>query len=461
MKTDRMLAGAAQVDITPVMGTQIAGDIGRRRPVEAVLDPIFAKALVVESGGKKICVLSLDICVIGRKWADAIRRGAEQRFGFDQKAVMVHPVQNHAAPAMGHLFLPDDDAPCRYFPEKYPWLKGGDDAYNHFALERILEVIGQADKSCQPVSYGMASGLECRVAFNRRYIMRDGTAKTHPGYNNPNVLFCEGPIDPEVGVAAFKAESGLYIAMLLHHTCHPVHGFPLRYITAGWPGAWSTKVRVRQGLNCVPLVINGCCGNIHYNNPLNPFHDDDWHHLGGLLAEDTDAILAKIDYQAKGFVDYVSKTIRIPVRLPPPAEIRRMRQYMRKHPEPVWKKGMKGDAVERDWVYAASGLEVIDYFKSRPYFEYEIQAFRIGDILLAGLPGEVFVEGQLRIKLGSPRRYTFLAHICNTYAGYIPTREAFEHGGFETRFSNGSKLVTNALDIIVKETLKLLKDLGN
>lgn len=458
--TDKILAGAAQIDITPVMGTQIAGDIGRRRPVEAVLDPIFAKALTVESGGKKICVLSLDICVIGQKWADAIRKGAEQRFGFDPKAVMVHPVQNHAAPAMGHLFLPDDDAPCRYFPEKYPWLKGGDEAYNRFALERILTAIGLADKNRQKVSYGAASGIESRVAFNRRYIMRDGKARTHPGLNNPDILYCEGPIDPEVGVAAFMTESGNYLAMLLHHTCHPVHGYPQRYITAGWPGAWSANVRIGHGLHCVPLVINGCCGNIHHNNPLDPTHNEDWHHLGQLLAGDTGSLLAKINYETQGVVDYASKTINIPVRLPPQEEIKRLQQYMREHPDPVWKKDLEGEAAEWDWVYTASSLEVIDYFKSRPYFEYEIQVFRIGNILLAGLPGEMFVEGQLRIKLGSPKRHTFLAHICNTYAGYIPTREALEHGGFETRFANWSKLVPEAMDMIVKETIALLNKLG-
>ena len=50
MNGKRLLAGAAEVDITPVMGTQIAGDIGRRRPAEILIDPIYAKALVLDDG---------------------------------------------------------------------------------------------------------------------------------------------------------------------------------------------------------------------------------------------------------------------------------------------------------------------------------------------------------------------------------------------------------------------------
>ena len=65
-------AGASQIDITPPMGTQIAGDIGRRRPVEEVRDPLFAHAIVLETDERKICLLPLDLTVVATSWVTQI-----------------------------------------------------------------------------------------------------------------------------------------------------------------------------------------------------------------------------------------------------------------------------------------------------------------------------------------------------------------------------------------------------
>ena len=56
-------AGAAVVDVTPEMGIQLAGDIGRPRPVEKIRDPLFAKALALEAGGKRLCYVAVDCAV--------------------------------------------------------------------------------------------------------------------------------------------------------------------------------------------------------------------------------------------------------------------------------------------------------------------------------------------------------------------------------------------------------------
>ena len=82
-------AGAAKVDITPKMGIHLEGSIGRYRPALFVNDPIYARALVLEAGGRKLCVVSLDLLAVTVEWASEIRRRAAEEFGFDPKAVMV------------------------------------------------------------------------------------------------------------------------------------------------------------------------------------------------------------------------------------------------------------------------------------------------------------------------------------------------------------------------------------
>jgi len=80
-------------------------------------------------------------------------------------------------------------------------------------------------------------------------------------------------------------------------------------------------------------------------------------------------------------------------------------------------------------------------------------------VTIVGLPGEPFVEGQLRIKMGSHAKYTYIAHCTTQHVGYIPTREAFAHGGHEIETCYWSKLVPEALDMIVNASLELLQEI--
>lgn len=72
--SDGFLAGAARTDITPEKGIQIAGDIGRRRPVEEIRAPLYAKALVLQQDDRTACILSLDVTGVMRPWALKLRR---------------------------------------------------------------------------------------------------------------------------------------------------------------------------------------------------------------------------------------------------------------------------------------------------------------------------------------------------------------------------------------------------
>ncbi|MEK9137478.1 MAG: hypothetical protein AAB393_10180, partial [Bacteroidota bacterium] len=123
---------------------------------------------------------------------------------------------------------------------------------------------------------------------------------------------------------------------------------------------------------------------------------------------------------------------------------------------PKWNDATK-TSVDWDWVFAVMVLDLKKTQDRTMRQDYEIQAFRIGDFALATLMGEPFVEAQLGIKMSSPAPYTFVAHFCNGYAGYIPTRRAFKGGGYETRTGNSSKWQPDALEQIEKTAVRLLK----
>ena len=135
MAGKKLLAGAALVDITPGIGTQLTGTPGLRRPGEILVDPLSARALLLDDGERRLCIPSLDLLAVTEEWGDKIRNGAKGPFGLEPDAVMVHTISNHAAPGLGHT---SSRLESEYTPPELSWIRGADEAYNPVAVERAL-----------------------------------------------------------------------------------------------------------------------------------------------------------------------------------------------------------------------------------------------------------------------------------------------------------------------------------
>ena len=76
---------------------------------------------------------------------------------------------------------------------------------------------------------------------------------------------------------------------------------------------------------------------------------------------------------------------------------------------------------------------------------------RVGDALLIGLPGEVFVEYQIELREKLPGHPVFVSELAGDSIGYLPTPAAVKEGGYEPTATYatpeaGSALVTAALN---------------
>jgi hypothetical protein len=71
----------------------------------------------------------------------------------------------------------------------------------------------------------------------------------------------------------------------------------------------------------------------------------------------------------------------------------------------------------------------------------------------------MFVELGLEIKRKSPFERTFVIELANDYVGYIPTRVAFEEGGYETLNARSSKVAPEAGKIVVENALSMLESI--
>ena len=68
------------------------------------------------------------------------------------------------------------------------------------------------------------------------------------------------------------------------------------------------------GGSCVPLVLNGCCGNINPWDPFNPDYVPDHQRMGSLLAKTTQAVIENLPYEEDMSLDWKVRRVKLPIR---------------------------------------------------------------------------------------------------------------------------------------------------
>jgi len=454
----RLHVGTARADITPPVGTQVAGSVGVRRNAEETLDPLYVRATVFELNGRRLCLVVFDCTIITIGVTDRVRAGA-QLLGFAPKDVMVQATQTHTAPALGH-FMVDEDILSRIPPE-LDFIKGGDDAYNDRVIPIAVDAIARAAASLRPVQIGLGRAYEENFAFNRRGIEKNGSC-CMPWHNYgdlplgpTNVRYTEGPIDPEVGVLALRGDDERLATVLMHYTCHPVNVYPRNVISADWCGAACESLDQTFGITST--VINGACGDI---NPW-PFYDPqytcDHLRMGGTLAKRAGNVIARMKFAEAAVLESRIEHVMLDVREIPSARLAEARDYLTRHPTPELMSD--GTGVTIPWMINAGVVSVEAMRQRSPLFAYEVQVFRIGDAVIVGLPGEPFAIGGIKIKMASPAPLTIIAHLTTQYVGYLPPREAYAHGGHEAAPSFWSKLAPGSLEKVVDVASRMTREI--
>src|SRR5207249_30336 len=95
-----------------------------------------------------------------------------------------------------------------------------DPLYCEWLIRQTVAALCEAHRKREAAVLSAGSGSEERVAFNRRFRMKNGRVFTHPGKGNPEIVEPAGPIDPEVGVVAAWTGRGEPLGCLVNYACH-------------------------------------------------------------------------------------------------------------------------------------------------------------------------------------------------------------------------------------------------
>jgi len=89
--------------------------------------------------------------------------------------------------------------------------------------------------------------------------------------------------------------------------------------------------------------------------------------------------------------------------------------------------------------------------------ETSVEAVSLNDLLMIGVPAELFVEYALELKKTVEGKTVMLVGYCNDIVGYVVTPETDEEGGYE---AGASFLDPSSGRIIVEAALALCRELA-
>ncbi len=432
--TPVLRAGFARTEVTPAVGMEIPGGFAKNFST-GVHDPLWAEAAYFTDGTVRLAVVGVDLIVIPFDMAEEARKLAEARCGIPAGNIMIGA--NHT-----HNGGPVDSC----------WAVERDDAYCAFAAERIADAVAKACETAVEARVGCGLGREDVVGYNRRFRMKDGTIRTHPGKMNPDIVAPAGPTDPDVAVVAVEDTGGMLLGCIVNFA---LHGTTLSgsLISADWPFYMRNTIRGGLGADIGVVFLNGACGDVTQVDNQNPrpgeFGEAWARRVGMSVGSAALNVLAKLEFKAAAPLAVKSERLSLPIR------------DLGSSDEELVKREAPGIGLGTgDEVYLREAALVREMKAKSPTVTVEIQAMRIGETGIVCNPAEYFCQFGLNIKHASPWKPTMVVELANGCCGYVGTSEAFLGGGYEVRTARCSYLAAGAGEQIADTSARLLCQLS-
>ncbi len=438
-------AGVAKTNISPWLGLSIVGYMNDRK-VAGIHDEIHVRALVLDDGTNTLAFAVVDSCLVPREILDAAKARVPSAAGIPVENMLISATHTHSAPCTYPGFQSQTD------PE-----------YDAFLVRRIADAILQAWQKRVPARIGWGSGSVPDEVFNRRWFMKEGTigpnpfgkegetVRMNPPGASPDMVKPAGPIDPEVAFIALETVDGKPLGLLANYSLHYVGGTVGTDISADYFSLFADEIgRLLGGDDSfLAMMSNGTSGDINNINFVSPRGPRKPYEQMNIVANKVAAEVHRAYFDVN-FQDWVplksaQREIDLGVRKPSEEEVAEAKEIL------AAAEGRELQGLRE--IYANETVKLADFPDSKDLI---LQAFQIGDLGIAAIPCEVFVEIGLAIKNQSPFGQSFTIELANGYNGYLPTKEQHSYGGYETWRAASSYLEVNAAEVIQTTVLELL-----
>ena len=425
-------AACFAVDASPPVGSPLAYD-----PTRGVEYPLSCRGVVLTGEGGPVVLCAVDWIGIGNGGQVEFREALAKAAGTTPSRVAVHTLHQHDAPACDFTadkLLADQGINRQVF----------DAGFERAVIARAAEAVKTALSSARPVSHVGISKAEVEmVASNRRILGPDGkvqavryTACVDPKIRDKPV----GTIDPELKMVTLW-DGATPIVALTYYATHPQSYYRTGLANPDFPGMARDR---RQSETGVPHIhFDGAGGNIgagKYNDGSRPMRQV----LAGRVASamaNAWASVEKVPVRSGDF-GWVSEPVALPAapHLVEAALVAKL-----------------GDRSARITERAKAANDLAWLRRCRSGGTIDLSCLKLGPARLLHLPGELFVEYQLRAQADRPDRFVTLAAYGDYAPGYIGTTVAYAEGGYETE--PRSSLVAPSVEPVLTEAIRrLLRD---
>lgn len=444
-----MKAGFGKVCINPPYGSPIVGYY-EERFVKGIHDSLFARATAFDDGENKAVIIAVDVCLLAQKFYDACKKAIKEATGVSEEAIFINCSHTHTGPLLGKDFASD---------------KKSSESYDEFFVNSVRDAAIYAIADLKEAKVETAKSEAKNISFIRRYRMKDGGVQTNPGVNNPNIDHALGTPNETVKLIKIKRDNAQDIVMVNFGT-HPdsVGG---EYISADYMG-YVCDIIEDAVPNTKCMFLLGCQGDVNHVNvaPTKgeaaiskidfdgvPRSNEHAQHMGRIIAG---AVLSVYSITEEIKTDKISCVFG-KVELPSHQENDRIEEVTKTYEYYISGRASELPFKEMELTTAVAEAKRIIRLQNGPEsFDFYLSAIKIGDLVFAGIGGEAFTEIGVRICEASPFGETVLCCLTNSAGGYIPTRKAYEEGGYEAR---SSALKPGGDDIIVDGMIGLLNTL--
>jgi len=246
-------------------------------------------------------------------------------------------------------------------------------------------------------------------------------------------------------------------ALFANYALHYVGGLPKGKVSADYYGEFWRLMpsRMRGDENFVAIMSNGASGDIN-NLPflLRRPPREPGEQVRIVASKTADAAWhawKKIEtWQKEVPLGMIQRNITLKHRRPSEQQIERAKAILA-----ITEKNDKAKLPKKAESYARQTMRMLEEDER---ITLPLQAIRIGDFAIVGVPFETLVEIGLELKERSPFDTTMVIGLANGRYGYLPTPKQHKLGGYETWLGT-CKVQEDASVLIVDQLLKMLAEL--
>ena len=415
----------------------------QKRFAQSIHDDLYAAAMVLDDGLTPLAFVGVDSLSIKRSVVLNARQQIAARTGLPAGNVMVAASHTHNGGPLADCFMSESD------PD-----------YCRMVADRIAAAVVEAWDRRRPCRLVIGSGREDAVAFNRRFVMKDGTKRTHPGKGNADIARPAGPVDPDVGViGAFGSDDDQFLGAFVNFTCHCTLGVGGAGYSADYP--FFMRRLIREGLGAPDACVvfgNGACGDVtQVDNQAEQVQREFGEAWGRYVGTSVAAEALKVLTRPGSGVDEVrlacrSTMLDLQPRELDAAAVKEAERVLAAHEGETW----TGDEVWAREIAMLAGMN-----REEPLVPAEVQVLQVGPAAIVSLPAEYFCRFGLDIKARSPFDPTFVVELANGCVGYVPDAQAvLDQSGYEPRTARSSKLAPEVGEQLADAAVALLRGRG-